>query len=122
MGSVKYEVLHNCPGFQGNVQNPPSTNTIQQYKTHAIHYAQWCIELITESQFPNSVLGTGKGRIKLTDLFRLFLVSQLSRLRGPRIKETLYHTVKVIVIAFHRVQRKLTIQSLHKTPQRQRML
>ena len=42
MGSVKYEVLHNCPGFQESVQNPPSTNTIEQYKTHAIHYGQWC--------------------------------------------------------------------------------
>lgn len=42
MGSVKYEVLHNCPGFQESVQNPPSTNTIQQYKTHAIRFGQWC--------------------------------------------------------------------------------
>lgn len=42
MGSVKYEVLHNCPGFRGDVQNPPSTNTIEQYKTHAIRFGQWC--------------------------------------------------------------------------------
>ena len=42
MGSVKYEVLHNCPGFRGDVQNLPSTNTIEQYKTHAIRFGQWC--------------------------------------------------------------------------------
>ena len=42
MGSAKYEVLHNCPGFKVGVQNPPSSNTLEQYKTHAIRYGQWC--------------------------------------------------------------------------------
>lgn len=42
MGSIKYEVLHNCPGFKGGVQNPPSSNALEQYKTHAIRYGQWC--------------------------------------------------------------------------------
>lgn len=42
MGSAKYEVLHNCPGFQKSVPHQPSSNTLEQYRTHTIRFGQWC--------------------------------------------------------------------------------
>ena len=40
MGSIKYEVLTHCPGFY-NGAKAPSSNTVEQYKTHTIKFAQW---------------------------------------------------------------------------------
>lgn len=40
MGSIKYEVLTHCPGFH-NGAKAPSRNTLEQYKTHTIKFAQW---------------------------------------------------------------------------------
>lgn len=41
MASIRYETIKKCPGFQANAPNKPSKNTIEQYKTHAIKFAQW---------------------------------------------------------------------------------